>query len=123
MIFKVVTLALTPKKTFQKFDVKEVAFKKIPQKNFSPLCISRYSFISTEPLLAALFFFSFSSKIPYAYFLNGTTPKKKKKNCIKFKCAIATYEHRKQSLRCTNNANKIREISPKKFWLLSWTPQ
>ena len=23
----------------------------------------------------------------------------------------------------TNSANKIREILPKKFWLLSWTPQ
>ena len=54
-----------------------------------------------------------------AYFLNGSTSKKK--NCIK--CAIAKYEHCKQSLGCTNNANKIREISSKKFWLLSWTPQ
>ena len=28
-----------------------------------------------------------------------------------------------QNLRFTNNANKSREISPKKFWLLSWTPK
>ena len=27
-----------------------------------------------------------------------------------------------QNLRFTNNAHKIREISPKKFWLLNWTP-
>ena len=90
------------------------------QKYFTQLYISRYPFIPTNPLLAVMsFFFPFSSKIPYAYFLNGSTPKKK--TCIK--CAIATYEHYKQSLRCTYNANKIREISPKKFWLLNWTPQ
>ena len=64
----------------------------------------------------------------FSFFFQNTArlfPKRlnteKKKNCIK--CAIATYEHCKQSLRCTNNANKIREILPKKFWLLSWTPK
>ena len=71
-----------------------------------------------EDLAAMSFFFPFSSKISYAYFLNSSTPKKKQKKCIK--CAIATYKHCKQSLRCTNNANKIREISPKRFWILSW---
>ena len=48
------------------------------------------------------------------------TEKEKKKNCIK--CAIAMYEHRKQSLRCTNNANKISEISPKKFLVVKLDP-
>ena len=97
--------------------MKKVALKKCRKKYFTQLYTSRYPFIPTNPLLAAMsFFFPFSSKIPYAYFLNGSTSKK---NCIK--CAIATHEHCKQSLRCTNNENKIREISPKKFWLLSWT--
>ena len=68
---------------------------------------------------AVFFFFFFQSTVRLFPKLHNT--EKEKKNCIK--CAIATYEHRKQSLRCTNNANKIREISPKKFWLLSWTPQ
>ena len=99
--------------------MKEVAFKKYRKNLFHTVIYLKIPFISTSPLLAAMSFFPFSSKIPYAYFLNGSTPKKKK-NCIK--CAIATYEHCKQSLRCTNNANKIREISAKKFWLLSWTP-
>ena len=65
------------------------------------------------------FFFSFFFQNTVRLFPKRLNTEKKQ-NCIK--CAIATYEHCKQSLRCTNNANKIREISPKKFWLLSWTP-
>ena len=91
----------------------------LQKKYFTQLYIPRYPFIPTNPLLAAMsFVFSFFFQNIVRLF--PTRLNTYKKNCIK--CAIATYEHCKQSLRCTNNANKIREISPKKFWLLSWTP-
>ena len=90
-------------------------------KNFTQLYISRYSFIPTNPLLAAMsFFFSFSFKIPYAHFLDGLTPKQKKLHQMCY-CDVLT-NNAKKNLRFTNNANKIREISPEKFWL-SWTPK
>ena len=57
--------------------MKEVAFKNTAKIYFTRLYISTYPFISTKPLLAAMSFFPFSSKIPYAYCLNGSTPKKK----------------------------------------------
>ena len=58
--------------------MKEVALKKCRKKYFTQLYISRYPFIPTNPLLAAMsFFFRFSSKILYADFLNGSTSKKK----------------------------------------------
>ena len=74
-LFKVVTLELTPKK----FGVKEVAFKK-HRKNISDGYIYlKIPFHPYQPTFGGDEFF-FSSNIPYAYFLNGTTPKK---NCIK----------------------------------------
>ena len=69
------------------------------------------------------FFFLFLPKYRTLFhrtvFLNGTTPKKKKKLHQMCYCDVRTSQ---QSLRYTNNANKICEISPKKFWLSSWTP-
>ena len=122
-IFKVVTLELEGPKTATKFGMKEVALKKYGKKYFTRLYISRYPFTSTNLLLAAMsfFFFPFSSKIPYAYFLNGLTPKKKKKTASNV-LLRRTNKQCKQNLRFTTNANKIREILPQKFWLLSWTP-
>ena len=112
-------IGINAQKTPQKFDVKEVAFKKYRKNLFHTVIYLKIPFYLYQPTFGCdEFFFPFSSKILYACFLNGSTPKK---NCIK--CAIAKYEHCKQSLRCTNNANKIREISSKKFWLLSWTPK
>ena len=108
------------RKSSQKFGVIEVAFKKY-HKNI----LHRYT--SQDTLLSPLIhfwprwrFFPFS-KISYSHLLNGIPSKKNKKNCIIR--VVATYEQRKQNLRCTNNANKIRKILPKKLWLLNWTPQ
>ena len=63
---------------------------------FTWLYISRYPFISTNLLLAAMSFFPVSSKIPYAYFLNGSTPKKKTASNM--------------LLRSTNIANKVYDV-------------
>ena len=58
----------------------------------------------------------------FSFFFQNTVrlfPKRlntKKNNCIK--CAIAKYEHCKQNLQCTNNANNIREISLKKVLVI-----
>ena len=92
--------------------------KKIRQKIFHSIIYLWIPFHLHQPTLGRdEFYFSFS-EIPYACFLNGLTPKK---NCIK--CAIATYKRTMQTKSTiTNCANKIREILPKKFWLLSWTP-
>ena len=97
--------------------MKEIAFKKYRKNIFHTVIYLKIPFHLYQPTFGRDEFFSF-------FFQNSVRlfPKRlstKKKNCIK--CAIAKYEHCKQSLRCTNNANKIREISSKKFWLLSWT--
>ena len=95
--------------------VKEVAFKKYHKKYFMRLYISRYSFVPTNPLLAATRIFS---KISFAHLLNGEPSKK---NCTAW--AIASYRQNKQNLRCTNNANRSREVLPKKLSVLHLTPK
>ena len=90
-------------------------------KNFTQLYISRYSFIPTNPLLAAMsffFFFFFQNTVrSFPKRLNTKTKTKKTASNVLLR---RTNKQSKKNLRFTNNANKIREISPEKFWL-SWT--
>ena len=106
----------------QKFGVKQVALKNIT-KMFHTVTYLKIPFYSHQS--------TFGRDEDFFLFLNivrsspkrHTTEEKKavgKQNCIV--CAIAKYKQCKQNLRCTNNANKIREISPKKVlvkWLLN----
>ena len=108
-IFKVfifVALELGPKK----FTTKEITFQKIPQKIFTRLYFSKYPFIPTNPLLAAMSFLNF--------FFQNTVRLISERHSTEKNPAVSNV-----LLRRTNNANKIRDISPKKFWLLSWTSQ
>ena len=119
--FQSCDLELGGPKTATKFGVKAVALKKYGKKYFTRLYISRYHFISTNPLLIAMSFFSFFFQNTVRLFYKRLNTKKKKtaSNVL----LRRTNKQCKQNLRFTNNANKIREISPKKFCLLSWTPQ
>ena len=70
-------IGIRAQKPPKKFSVKEVPFKKHRKKYFTRLYVSRYPFIPNSPLLDAMSFLPFSSKIKYAHFLNRITPKKK----------------------------------------------
>ena len=119
-VFKVVTLALTPKKRSKSLTCKRSHTKKY-RKKFVTVMYLKILVHPYRPSFgrAGFCFFFFQNTV--RLFPKRHNTEKEKKNCIK--CAIAAYDYRIQSLRCTNNANEIREISPKKFWLLSWTPQ
>ena len=76
--FQSLNIGINAQKTPQKFDVKEVAFKKYHKKNFTRFYIFQDTLLSLTTLFwCDEFFFPFSSEIPYAYFLNGPTPEKK----------------------------------------------
>ena len=100
----------------QNFGVKVVAFKKYYKKYFARLYISSYIFYPHQSTFGRdKDFFLFLPK--YRTLTSFTIPSKHKKNSIK--CGIVTYKQCKQELQCTNNANKIREILPKKLWWLN----
>ena len=70
----------------------------MPQKIFHTVIYLKISFHPYQPTFGRdEFFFPFSSKIPYAYFLNGSTSKKNKtaSNVL---------------LRRTNIANKVYDV-------------
>ena len=76
--------------------MKEVAFTKYRKNLVLTVIYLKIPFHLYQPTFGRdEFFFPFSSKIPYAYFLNGLTPKKKKKNASNV------------LLQSTNIANKV----------------
>ena len=69
----------------------------MPQKIFHSVIYLKIPFHPHQPIFGRdEFFFPFSSKIPYAYFLNGSTPKKKTASNV--------------LLRRTNIANKVYDV-------------
>ena len=69
----------------------------MPQKIFHTVIYLKIPFHPYQPTFGRdEFFFPFSSKIPYAYFLNGSTPKKKTASNV--------------LLRRTNIANKVYDV-------------
>ena len=121
-VFEVVTLEIGYKNRPKSLAWKRL-HSKIPQKIFHLVISHKILFYLHQPTFGRdESFFPFSSKLLNVHFLNGITQKKKtnKKNWIK--CAIATYKLCKQNLRCTNNANKIREISQKKVLVIKLDP-
>ena len=105
-LFKVVTLELTPKK----FGVKEVAFKK-HRKNISDGYIYlKIPFHPYQPTFGRDEFF---------FFFQHTVRLFPKRHNTEKKLHQIVLSRRTYDLRCTNNANEIRAISPKKLWLFS----
>ena len=99
--------------------MKEVAFKKYRKNLVLTVIYLKIPFHLYQPTFGRdEFFFPFSSKIPYAYFLNGLTPKKKlHQMCY---CEVRTLQTKSTMYKqCKQNSRDF----VKKFWLLSWTPQ
>ena len=99
--------------------MKKVAFKKYRKNIFHTVIYLKIPFHLYQPTFGRdEFFFSFSSKIPYAYFLNGSTPKTKTASNV--------------LLRSKNIANKVYDVQTmqtkfarfrqKSSGLISWTP-
>ena len=69
-------------------------------------------FIPTNPILAAMSFFSFSSKIPYAYFLDDLTPKKKLRQMSY--CNVQTMQTK--FARFCQKGSGYDKLDPPKIW-------
>ena len=94
----------------QMFGVKEVAFKKYHKKYFTRLYMSRYHFIPTNPLLAALRIFSFFQNIVRPSPKRRTTETNKTKLYHMRYCDVQTMQ------------TKFARFCQKKQWLWNWTP-
>ena len=94
----------------QKFGVKEVAFKKYPKKYFTRLCISRYSFIPTNPWAALRIFFFFQNIVRSSPERHTTKNNKTKLHHMCY-CDVQTMQA------------KFARFCQKKLWLLKWTPK
>ena len=95
----------------QMFGVKEVAFKKYHKKYFTRLYMSRYHFIPTNPLLAALRIFSFFQNIVRPSPKRRTTETNKTKLYHMRYCDVQTMQ------------TKFARFCQKKQWTWNWTPQ
>ena len=72
--------------------MKEVAFKKYRKNLFHTVIYLKIPFYLYQPTFGRGDFFPFSFKIPYAYFLNGSTPKKSKKLHKMCYCKVRTLQ-------------------------------
>ena len=107
----------------QKFGVKEVAFKRYRKKYFIPLYSISQNTLSSLPTHfwpRCFFFFFFQNTVRSCPKRHYNEKKKTASNALLQRTNKANKIH---DSHCTNNANKIGEISPKMLWLLSWAPK